>query len=278
MAIPTAGTTPATSYTPTETWNSTISLIGDSESLIGENSSGEVATLGRPIKELAQNAKWLYELSTHAIQSDGVLMPGTFEDFNSRIDEYTQKNIRYKLTLTLGENLTLNAAYDESFDFFNMFSLDEIDINLNSKIISCEAGFTLKTALFHFYHCNAPLIKLRNGTVQDATGNLGNLIFFEDCIGTMVCDALITTGTVATSHYAFKGSRGIVKNGTLSAGLNGIVVYDTGFVLSQDNSSAVTCNSYGLRAYNGGIIRKYDATQPTGTTANELASLGGSID
>jgi hypothetical protein len=50
MTIPTSGVTPATPYSPTSTWNTTINLIGDSENLIGENGDGETAILGRPVK------------------------------------------------------------------------------------------------------------------------------------------------------------------------------------------------------------------------------------
>lgn len=280
MALPTPGTTPSSNYTiGTSTWNATIALIGDAENIVGENSVGETATLNRATRQLAQNTGFLRGLFNHANETDSVYAPGGNEDFNYIIPLYWHKVLRYKLTLTLQENLTLNGGYDEYFDFSNLFGMDEIDINLNGKTISCEFGLTAKSYLFHFYHCNVPLLKLRNGTIQDTTGNIGSLIAFQNCIGNMTCDGLTTIITNATNHYEYNASRGIVKNGVLTAGLNGVYAREIAYVMSQDNaSSGGDCSGYGLKSTTGATIRKYDATQPAGTTGAEQESYGGLID
>lgn len=279
MAIPTLGITGATAYSPTATWNASITLIGDSENLIGENGEGETATINRSTRQLSQNIKSVYDLFNHSASSSSVIAPGSNEDFNYIIPLYWRKVLRYKLTLTLMENLALNGAYDEYFNFSNLFSMDEIDINLNGKLISCEAGLSVKSYLFHFKNCNTPLLKLRNGTIQDVTGNIGSLVAFENCIGNNVCDGLATIATAATNHYEYIATRGIVKNGTLTAGLNGVYAREISYVMSQDNaSSGGDCTGYGLKSATGATIRKYDATQPAGTTGAEQESTGGLID
>jgi hypothetical protein len=48
-------------------------------------------------------------------------------------------------------------------------------------------------------------------------------------------------------------------------------------IFSYDNEYTGTQPIYGLVAVNGGVISKYDTTQPTGSTANELVQTGGEI-
>jgi hypothetical protein len=282
MAIPTSGVTPSTAYSPTSTWNTTISLIGDSENLIGENGDGETAILGRPVKELAQNAKYNYDLFTHADISTNIYMPGADTDFESIIALYRNKCLRYKLTLTLQENLTLNAAYDDYFDFSNIMGMDEIEINLNNKSITVAAGYSAKTNLFHFYKCNIPHIYLRNGSIIDNTDNLDYLIKIEKCTGIAQLYDLALTATVSASsanHIGFFYSRGKVDNCTLTAGLNGIVASFLSHVYSKDVSTLTTdCHNYGLMSTSGSIIRKYGVIQPAGTAGAESESTGGTID
>jgi hypothetical protein len=277
MAIPTSGITPATSYSLANTWSSTLTLIGDSENLIGENADGETATVNRAVKQAGNNTLWLRNLMFHADSGEGVYMPGGATDFNSLISDYKNKIFRYKLTLTLEQNLTLDAAYDEYFDFSNLFGIDEIEIDLNSKSISIAAGYTAKGYLFHFYKVNVPLLTIKDGTITDVSGNIGSAIAFRYCTGHMICDNISTVLTVSTNHYEFQATRGIVKNGTLNTGLNGIYARDISYVLSQDNTSAVNCNQYGLRSITGATIRKYDATQPAGAAGAETTSTGGTI-
>jgi hypothetical protein len=281
MAIPTSGVTGATAYSPTSVWNAEITLIGDSENLIGENINSETATLNRPTRELAQNAKYLRDLFTFADTVVGVVSPATStEDFYYRIQEYQRRMLRYKLTFTLAENLTLNASYDEIFPFYNLISFDEIIIDLNSKIISVESGFSVAgSTLFDFNYCTCNKLTLKDGTITDTTGNLNFGISFDSCIGNFIVDNVDSSYTPSTTHVNYNGSKGIVKNCVFTGGGNGISVNNCGFILSQDNGSGVTGPSvYGLVANTGGTIRKFDATQPTGGTADESETAGGVIE
>lgn len=289
MAIPTSGVTLATAYSPAATWNSTITLIGDSENIIGENSDGETATLNRSSRELADNVKYVNDLMTHAALNSSVYTPGTvvgftlLDDMNMLLQRYMNKILRYKLTITLQDNLTLDGSYDEYFDFSNLCGLDEIEINLNSKTITIDTGYTAKDQLFHFNKCNVPFIYLRNGSITDSIGNVvGNLIKVEKCNGFVELYDLAlesTVGALSAGHISFSQSRGMVGNCTFEAGYSGISASYCSHVYSKDNSTVATsCHTYGLAASSGGIIRKYGVTQPSGTSGAESESTGGTID
>jgi len=58
----------------------------------------------------------------------------------------------------------------------------------------------------------------------------------------------------------------------------GLAAADAAYILSRTNSSTVTNGTYGLWARRQALIAKWDATQPTGSTANEGTEIGGEIE
>jgi hypothetical protein len=277
MAIPTNGLTPATSYIPTAIWNASITLIGDSENMIGENSSGETATLNRHVKQVAQNAQFLREITNYGDTGEFITTGSDLEAFGA---SYSNKNLRFALLFQLFNNLILNAGEDSEFVFENIGSCDLLEIDLNGKTITTAAGWTAKNHLFHFKNCNISKIYIHNGTIVDVTGNLASSgIFIENCSGLNVIDGITSTLTAATTrHIGIDASRAIVKNCVFTSGTNGIYATQCAHVLSQDNSSVVDATAYGIVSTTGSIIAKYDATQPAGTTADELEAFGGVIN
>lgn len=276
MAIPTNGLTAATAYAPSTTWNASITLIGDSENMIGENSSGETATLNRHVKQIAQNAKFLYEIQNHLVQTSSISDPTQFSD---ALDLLVARKLRYKITYQLIANLTLSNLADVYFHIERVSSAAEIIIDLNGKTINVNAGISVRPNLFHFDHVSAPLIKIHNGTINENSGNINaELIYFENCSGSCVADSLTITGSGTCELITYSSSRGTASDNELNSGTNGLVATDASHVFSKDNSSSVTNSAYGTVSTRGSVIGVYDATAPTGTSGDTAAAFGGIIN
>jgi len=281
MAIPTTGVTGATAYSPTSAWNASITLIGDSESMIGENASGETATLNRSEKQLAQNSKYLYDLTTHAAVTTSIYTLGSSTDFNTYLAQYSRQIQRHRLTLTLQENLTMNAAYDEFFAFNYLCNFQEIIIDLNNKAITCDATYGIYPALFYFYNCMSPKITLKDGTIIcTADDKISSVAKFENCIGQILVYNVDTDLHKDIDHYNFIGSSGIVENCNMTLGKSGVYAQELSQVYVKGVVSLVKCDDYGLFATSGSTIKKYAtnaANVPQGNISDENATYGGVI-
>ena len=108
----------------------------------------------------------------------------------------------------------------------------------------------------------------------------------KDAIYVAGCSLITIIGCYTTSPAAINNTSGIWVDGTnafiydnyVDGGLFGIRATTGAQIGSGNNYSTGTNPSYGLAASLAGRIGKYNATQPTGSTANEFTSGGGEIN